>query len=1364
MRNPQLPDGAADLPRPEPTPREDAARRSERADLVRGVLARRRGGEVEDVPQPAHAEVLIPEPLPAAPQPAAPMSPVAEPSPELAEVTVDTAMPHALADLRTWFANDLRAHDELAARRAEAPNDRARARLDEADELDRALRDPDGDAFLRRLVDDVVRPDDLLASGFGMSDLAADIPTTLSPRARRLFRLGAFAGPGIPFVAVPLLRRAVGTMFGRELVPHDGLREALGRADDRHVTARIRPLGDDVVGNRGAEEVVARILDLIADPAVAEIDLDLDELNPVENLWDFEGVADRLASRFAGLLVAANEPGRAPTLLQLHARRADTLELGVETFMRALDVDGLEQARAGLTIPADFPESATLLRRLSGWAHLRHEDGGGPIRVGITRLADRAGELAAAKLAGFAPAVYVEDDEVDGNAVRLIDAVLAPDHRGVLELELDTTVPMDAALAVHLAGLRGAFTRVTVVVPEADLDDRADRLRQLGAEVRMRVALLPEKSLRPATRYLLARIAERAAATPLERCSEQELRAGMSPEESRLLLAALTSRRLPAGSTRTQDRVNPEDAPGITASIALDLFPADLFDDDAASSRDWSESFIAAAPITVTEEAAAPADPNATTILGREAPVAGLAARPANDTDVVAPTGTGPLNPADTGAAPNLTQVVLGLRRGRKLRNTFRNDPLSDPTQRSVRDWADRIRRRAARSELGIAEAREHLVGSVAEIRETLDRGFAAGERWSTTSGFERAAHLERLAKAIDANRARLIEVAMSETGLTLAEADADVSQAVDLANFDAQLARQLDRMQGARFEPIRLSVGVPGWIPPVSATAATIIGALAAGSAIVLKPSPRTSRTAAILARVCWSAELPEHLLQVAACDDRLVTDELLGRELITDARVERVLMQGAYETASRFLEWRPDLPLIGSSGGKSSVVVTPAADYDQAARAIAESVLSAGGQRPSRPSMVLLVGAASRAERFIAQLADAIGSRRFGYPADPSVEVGPLVDRATAKQLEALTELAEGEKWLLQPRPLDDAGRLWTPGIRTGVAVDSAAARNDAPVPVVNLVSVRTLDDAIRLQNELDYGFVAGLFSLDRAEIAQWVQGVEAGSLFVNRDVLGTLAQRQPVGGWKRSMIGTKLKSGGPNTLIHLGEWAADEVEQSNTLHLRGLEPDTQRFIEALQPSLPFDEFELVRRTALSCQIAWNEEFGEVVDRADLGVERNLFRYRPVECLIRIEPDATFAQIGQVLAAAITARAPLRISTAVELPKLVMTELALHDAIVHVEPPVEFLERMRTRGLTEARRLRLVGGSRREVCQALRNGIDIAVFSDDVTLAGRVEMLPFLREQSITLTAQRHGHPDDRVAELFPHERVAEQEPPRN
>lgn len=1288
--------------------------------------------------QPA---VLRPEPLPSHSAPS---------------VDADEAVAPTLQSLAEWRAAEHEARQRVLAAQEQAGSPRRRDRLDPADDFVRALRAAGGADFLRGLVDEVLRPDDLLASGFGLSDLKDEIPETLTPHSRRLFRLGAFAGPGIPFIAVPAVRRAARAFFGKEVTGARELERDLGAAAEQHAIPRVLPLTDPILGDAGADALFERVRELLHREDVPEIEIAWGDLEPRPSEWDFEGTVEHAAMRFAALLQeAANSPH--PTLLVLRAEGSRDLEQTVETISRVMGDDGLGHARLGISAPVDLPESSTLLRRLAGRAHLRREDGGAPVRIGLYRLADRESERADAVRHGWKVATYLDEGDVDANMMQVIDAVLAPEHRGVLELELSGAEPMDIAFAVHLARMRESFVAVSAVLDEGDDAGLRERYARLGARVHIRIPLLPEDSYRPACAYLWGRVT-RAERRLAQREAARDGQDGVHAEDDRLLQAIARMHRVATGPVRSQVRIAPEEAPGITASIALELFPEGLLEEEPAAS----------APEPGKGHAGF--DPDATTVLGRRGAQDGsedaeasagreLRSRDEGRETGVVRSGAGdsaPLNPAETGAAPNLTEVVMGLRRGRLLRNTFRNEPCSDPTVAATREWATRVQRRAARSDLGRDEAASHRLRSADEIDEVLERAQAAGESWSQTSGWERAARLEQLAKAVEANRARLIEVAMNETGLTFAEVDADVSRAVDLANYDAHLARQLDRMQGARFEPVQVSLAVPGWIPPVSSTAAGVFGALAAGSAVVLKPSPRTPRTAAVLARVLWSTDLPDDLLQVASGDDLVVTEEQLGRQLIVDPRVERMIMQGAYGTAKRFFGWRHDLPVVGSSGGKSSVVVTPAADYDQAAADIAASFTAATGQLALRPSTVVLVGAAARSERFVNQLVDAVTSTRVGYPSDHSVHTGPLVARAVGEQLAMLTELTGEEKWLVEPRSLDDTGRLWTPGIRTGVTEESPVLRNATPVPVVNIVTVRTLDEAVALQNRIDYGLGAGLFSLDRAEIAQWVQQVEAGSLFVNRDVLGITVQRQPSGGWKQSMIGTKMKSGGPNALMHLGKWRADEHEQSHTLHLRGLEDRVARLIEALQPGMSFDEFERVRRTALSCQIAWNEEFGEVVDATNLPVERNLFRYRPVDCVIRFSEDATADALGQVLVAATVARARILLSSAWPLPASLAAELELRGAGVRVETNEEFLERLRVEGLRDALRLRLIGGSRSEVCEAISNAVEISVFSDDVTLAGRVEMLPFLREQTISIRAERHGRPDPRVARLFPHELV--------
>lgn len=863
--------------------------------------------------------------------------------------------------------------------------------------------------------------------------------------------------------------------------------------------------------------------------------------------------------------------------------------------------------------------------------------------------------------------------------------------------------------------------------------------------------------MRPAVPFLLGRVDAEAAAVAAREMSEAMLtgRETVHPEDDRLLDAIGRMPQLPGGHNRAQERVDADDAATVTASIPLELFPEGLFADEPEpepepldrrpdrpripqlpDSARGEDEFLPPGAADAQAEAAMTAEERGRSALG--------------DAEI-----------AETGPSARLTEIVLGLRRGRILRNTFRNAPPTDPALPANRDWAARIRRRVARSELGAAEAAGMQLRDESRLDEVLDAAVRAAGPWGEKPGWERAASLVRLAKAIEANRARLVEVAMSEAGLSLATADADVSRAVDLANYAAHLARQLDRMQGARFRPYRLTLAVPGPMPPVSGALEQLVEALAAGSAVVVKGPPTAMRSAAVAIGVVWESGIDPELVQLVFADERRIGDERLGRRLIVDDRIQRVLASCSWEQAREFLRWRPDLPLIASTGGKNAIVVTPSADPDRAVRDIVRSAFGSAGQAPGHIGSVVLVGSLARRGRFLEQLADAVTSIRVGYPADPAAEMGPLIAPADSTLRVGMTALGEGESWLVEPRQLDDTGRLWSPGVRLGVRPGSYAHVTEFAGPVLGVMHAPTLAAAIEMQNATPYGDAAGLQSRDRAEIADWVQGVEAGSMFVNRDTVGGRVQRHPDGGWRRSAVGTLAKTGGPNALMALGSWRPDPGEQSATLHLRGLDGKAVALIEAAGPSLDYDAFDRVRQFALSAQIAWNEEFGEASDATGLAFERNLFRYRPAAVTVRLAEGGALADLVRVLVGARIVRAVPEVSCAQPLPPAIAQALERLEFPLRIEDDVSFSERIAAQRLGSLR-IRLIGGDRRAVCAALGGDADMSLWSDPVTPAGRVELLPFLREQSISLTAHRDGRPDERVEHLFEHERLLDPSAP--
>jgi RHH-type proline utilization regulon transcriptional repressor/proline dehydrogenase/delta 1-pyrroline-5-carboxylate dehydrogenase len=245
----------------------------------------------------------------------------------------------------------------------------------------------------------------------------------------------------------------------------------------------------------------------------------------------------------------------------------------------------------------------------------------------------------------------------------------------------------------------------------------------------------------------------------------------------------------------------------------------------------------------------------------------------------------------------------------------------------------------------------------------------------------------------------------------------------------------------------------------------------------------------------------------------------------------------------------------------------------------------------------------------------------------------------------------------------------------------------------------------------------------------------------------------QRQPFGGWKRSSVGTGAKAGGPNYLYTLGSWAAVDPEVSDDLRVDGLDENVASIVKKAQAGMSFAEFSWVRSAALSDQAAWVQQFGSSRDVSQLGVERNVFRYRPVPVTVRLAEGQPMGELVRLLAAAALAKAPVAISSALPIPAPLMAAFdgplpPVKVLSIRIETDASFAAHAST-GLSTTR-LRLAGPGATALAEAVHGDPDLAIYSGDVTIAGRVELLPFLHEQAVSVTAHRFGNPDNGMLSL--------------
>ncbi|NYF12978.1 RHH-type proline utilization regulon transcriptional repressor/proline dehydrogenase/delta 1-pyrroline-5-carboxylate dehydrogenase [Pseudoclavibacter sp. JAI123] len=671
----------------------------------------------------------------------------------------------------------------------------------------------------------------------------------------------------------------------------------------------------------------------------------------------------------------------------------------------------------------------------------------------------------------------------------------------------------------------------------------------------------------------------------------------------------------------------------------------------------------------------------------------------------------------------------------------FEETPDTDPSLPVNQAWARGIRERAEASTLGAETIEANTVGTAGELDARVTRAVTGSQSWGALSGAARAEILHRAGDALERRRADLMEVAASEAGKTLDQSDPEISEAIDFAHYYAELARGLDNVDGASFVPSKVIVVTPPWNFPVAIPAGSTLAALAAGASVIIKPARPAARCGAVMVEALWEAGVPREVLQYVQFSDRE-----LGSELIKNPSVDRVILTGGIETAELFRSFRPELPLLAETSGKNAIIVTPSADYDLAAKDVVASAFGHAGQKCSAASLVVLVGQAQRSRRFREQLLDAVRSLTVGYPWDAPSQMGPIITPASGKLLDGLTTLGAGERWVVEPRQLDDSGKLWSPGVRAGVQRGSEFHLVEYFGPILGIMTADTLEEAIEIVNEVDYGLTSGIHSLDRGEVAQWLDTIQAGNLYVNRGITGAIVQRQPFGGWKKSVVGCTTKAGGPNYLVGLGTWerarAVDIAPVSNASAQTLL--DAAVAIAKAQPAvLTSADTAMLERALGSDAQAWAEEFGRDRDVQGLYAERNVFRYLtfPGEITVRLSEDARVADLLRVVAAGLVAGAQLRVSTGVELPSAAKAALAGAGVRMRAESDAEFLS---AAGSLRGGRMRLIGGDAVALARAVDGRVDLAIYSGAVTESGRVETLPFLREQAVSITAHRFGTPN--------------------
>jgi 1-pyrroline-5-carboxylate dehydrogenase len=471
----------------------------------------------------------------------------------------------------------------------------------------------------------------------------------------------------------------------------------------------------------------------------------------------------------------------------------------------------------------------------------------------------------------------------------------------------------------------------------------------------------------------------------------------------------------------------------------------------------------------------------------------------------------------------------------------------------------------------GVAEVRSPIdrdivVGRFARATEsdvddavTVAAAFAA--TWAATPWRERVDVLRRAADLISERRNVLAAAMAFEVGKNRLEALGDVEESADLIRY---YCHQMEEHDGYTLPMGRLSAteitsdvmrphGVWVVISPFNFPMALAAGpagaALVAGNTVVLKPSTNGSLTALHLYAALRDAGLPPRAFQ-------LITGSgpVAGTALVSHPLAAGVTFTGSYEVGMeihRTFSTAYPKPAICEMGGKNPTIVTARADLDKASDGVLRSAFGFGGQKCSANSRVFV--APSVADQFLDLLVEKTSRIVVGNPLDRDVFVGPLInERAVGVYREAAAEARAQGDVLIGGSELEQGdlarGHFVAPTV-VRAPLSSWIWSRELFVPLVAVADVADLGEAIALANDTEYGLTAGFYSEDPTEVDRFLNGIEAGVVYVNRRAgatTGAWPGVQPFGGWKGS--GTSGKAGGgPYYLTqYLREQSRTRVEE--------------------------------------------------------------------------------------------------------------------------------------------------------------------------------------------------------------------------
>lgn len=437
----------------------------------------------------------------------------------------------------------------------------------------------------------------------------------------------------------------------------------------------------------------------------------------------------------------------------------------------------------------------------------------------------------------------------------------------------------------------------------------------------------------------------------------------------------------------------------------------------------------------------------------------------------------------------------------------------------------------------------EWLALDPARVPDIVAAAAGSYERWNATSVEKRATILERAADRLELRRAEFVRLLIWEGGKTVADALAEVREAVDFLRYYAGLARRQlahpETLPGPTGEHNELQlhgrgvfVCISPWNFPLAIFTGQIAAALVAGNPVIAKPAEQTNLVASAMAQLLRDVGVPSYVFQCVHGDGEL------GAALVAASGIAGVVFTGSFEVAQRInralaAKPGPIATLIAETGGQNVMLVDSSALPEQVIKDAINSAFYSAGQRCSALRMLYLQD--DIADKTIKMLKGAMRQLTIGDPALLTTDIGPVIDEAARERLathaDAIVKTGKRVEQLVVPKDCE-RGSYFPPLAVEIAGLEQLQEEHFGPILHIARYSSRQLKNVVDTVNRSGYGLTLGVHSRIESTWRKVQAQAQVGNVYINRGMTGAVVGVQPFGG--EGLSGTGPKAGGPHYLL--------------------------------------------------------------------------------------------------------------------------------------------------------------------------------------------------------------------------------------